>query len=96
MSERIRLYYYDTSGRLVFVRFLEEIEDSKNTFWNWLIFSWSTVSCRTGEMYVKVYLSSATKSAKRTELNLEKDWASKWANTYKAIDAIQCPIVPIL
>ena len=26
-NERIRLYYYDTSGRLVFVRFLEEIED---------------------------------------------------------------------
>ena len=28
-NERIRLYYYDTSGRLVFVRFLEEIEDAK-------------------------------------------------------------------
>ena len=28
-NKRIRLYYYDTSGRLVFVRFLEEIEDAK-------------------------------------------------------------------
>ena len=28
-NEWIRLYYYDTSGRLVFVRFLEEIEDAK-------------------------------------------------------------------
>ena len=28
------LYYYDTSGRLVFVRFLEEIEDTKKTFQN--------------------------------------------------------------
>ena len=26
--------YYDTSGRLVFVYFLEEIEDTKKTFGN--------------------------------------------------------------
>ena len=26
-NEKIRLNYYDTSGRLVFVRFFEEIED---------------------------------------------------------------------
>ena len=32
MNERIRLYYYDTSGRLVFVRFLEEIDDPKKPF----------------------------------------------------------------
>ena len=31
-NEQIRLYYYDTSGRLVFVRFLEETEDNKKTF----------------------------------------------------------------
>ena len=30
-NERIRLYYYDTSGRLVFVRFLEEIDDYQKT-----------------------------------------------------------------
>ena len=29
MNEKIRLNYYDTSGRIVFVRFLEEIEDTK-------------------------------------------------------------------
>ena len=29
MNERIRLYYYDNSGQLVFIRFLEEIEDTK-------------------------------------------------------------------
>ena len=32
MNERIRLYYYDTSSRLVFVGFFEEIEDAKNHF----------------------------------------------------------------
>ena len=39
MNEWIRLYYYDASSRLVFVRFLEEIEDTKKTFWNQLTFS---------------------------------------------------------
>ena len=29
---RIRLCYYDTSGPLVFVRFLEEIDDPKKPF----------------------------------------------------------------
>ena len=33
-NEQIRLYYYDTSGRLVFVRFLEEINDPKKPFRN--------------------------------------------------------------
>ena len=33
-NKQIRLYYYDTSGRLVFVCFLEEIEDTKKTFRN--------------------------------------------------------------
>ena len=36
---QILLYYYKTSGRLVFVRFLEEIEDTKMTFRNYLTFS---------------------------------------------------------
>ena len=32
-NEQIPLmYYYDNSGRLVFVRFLEEIDDPKNRF----------------------------------------------------------------
>ena len=31
-SSRRRLYYYDTSGRLSFVRFLEEIDDPKKHF----------------------------------------------------------------
>ena len=31
-NEGIRLYYYDTSSRLVFVRFLEETEDTKKPF----------------------------------------------------------------
>ena len=38
-NEGIRLYYYDTSSRLVFVRFLEEIEDTKKPFRNYLTFS---------------------------------------------------------
>ena len=37
-NEQIRLYYYDTSGRLVFVRFLEEIDDPKKPFRNYLTF----------------------------------------------------------
>ena len=37
-NERILLYYYETSGRLVFVRFLEEIEDTKKAFPNYLTF----------------------------------------------------------
>ena len=31
-NKRIILYYYETSGRFVFVHFLEEIEDTKKTF----------------------------------------------------------------
>ena len=34
MNELILLYYYETSLQLVFVRFLEEIEDTKKTFRN--------------------------------------------------------------
>ena len=32
MNKQIRLYYYGTSGRLVFIRFLEEIDDPKKPF----------------------------------------------------------------
>ena len=32
LNETIRLDYYDTSGRLFFVPFLQEFEDSKKTF----------------------------------------------------------------
>jgi hypothetical protein len=38
-NKRIRINCYDTSGRLVFVHFLEEIEDTEKTFRNWLTFS---------------------------------------------------------
>ena len=38
-NEQILLYYYETSGRLVFVLFLEESEDTKKTFRNYLTFS---------------------------------------------------------
>ena len=37
-NERIRLYNYDNSGRLVFVRFLEKIEDTKKSLQNYLSF----------------------------------------------------------
>ena len=33
-DQRILLYYYKTSGQLVFVCFLEEIEETKKTFQN--------------------------------------------------------------
>ena len=32
MNKKIRLNYYDTLGRLVFVHFMEEFEDTKKTF----------------------------------------------------------------
>ena len=38
-SKRILLYNYETSGRLVFFLFLEEIEGTKKTFRNYLTFS---------------------------------------------------------
>ena len=39
MKEHILLYYYyKTSGWLVFVLFLEEIEDTKKKLWNYLTF----------------------------------------------------------
>ena len=34
MAGRNRVNYYDTLGRLAFVRFLEEFEDTKKTFRN--------------------------------------------------------------
>jgi hypothetical protein len=33
-NKRILLYYYETSSRLVFIRFLEEIENTKKIFRN--------------------------------------------------------------
>ena len=38
LNERIQLYYYDTTGWLVFVHFLEEIKDTKKTFQNQVTF----------------------------------------------------------
>ena len=50
MNKRIRLYYYYISGRLVFVCFLEAIEDTKKTFRNWLTFStyWEYITLSKG------------------------------------------------
>ena len=39
-NERVRLNYYDTSGRLVFIHFSEEIEDTKKIFRNSLTFKY--------------------------------------------------------
>ena len=39
MNEGIQLYYYDISRQLVFVRFLDEIEDTKKPFRNDLTFT---------------------------------------------------------
>jgi hypothetical protein len=38
-NEKIRLNFYDTSGRLVFVRFLEGFEDTPKTFRNYVTFN---------------------------------------------------------
>ena len=38
-NKQILLYYYETSGRIVFVHFLEKIEDTKKTFRNYLTFT---------------------------------------------------------
>ena len=40
-NEPFQLYYYGTSGRRVFVHFLEEIEESKKEFQNYLTFNWN-------------------------------------------------------
>ena len=37
-NERILLYHYETSGQLAAVHFLEEIENTKKTFRNYLTF----------------------------------------------------------
>ena len=37
-KERILLYYYETSGPLIFFCFLEEIEDIRETFCNYVTF----------------------------------------------------------
>ena len=42
-NKRFLLYYFEISGWHVFVRFLEEIEDSKKTFWNYLPFRSSEI-----------------------------------------------------
>ena len=42
-NEQILLYYYETLGRLVFILFSEEIEDTKNTFRNYLTFSFDKI-----------------------------------------------------
>ena len=71
-NERILLYYYETSGRLVFVfRFLEEIKDTKKTFRNCLTFRKAkygktkiTGSCaqtKTAEMSAKLQLTFVDK-----------------------------------
>ena len=50
-NEWIWLYYYDTSGLLVFVHFLEEIEDSKKTFQiNWPLGSYQNVERLKGKI----------------------------------------------
>ena len=38
-NKQILLYYYENSGRLDFVHFLEEMEDTKKMFRNYLTFN---------------------------------------------------------
>ena len=55
-NERIRLYYYDTSSRLVFVRFLEEVKDTKKPFQNYLTFTWPSHGLLNKEVHGLAYL----------------------------------------
>ena len=48
-NEQILLYYYETLGRLVFVCFLEDTEDTKKTFRNYLTFK-SSIFLGGGEL----------------------------------------------
>ena len=38
-NQRILLHFYETSGQIVFVRFMEEIEYTRKTFRNYLTFN---------------------------------------------------------
>ena len=58
-NKRILLYYYETSGRLVFVRFLEEIEDTNKSFRNYLTFS-DYQFCLIKENYNFLFIQSDT------------------------------------
>ena len=55
MNDRIRLYYYDTSSRLVFVHFLEEIEDTKKPFRNYLTFN-RIKTCPIGKFCANIFV----------------------------------------
>ena len=56
-NERIQLHYYETSGRRVFVHFLEEIEDTKKTFRNYLTFSTLGLTLR---LFIAYVISNAS------------------------------------
>ena len=65
-NKQIRLYFYDTSGQLVFIHFLEEIEDTKKTFQNQLTFKsefsfdmflWTTWNECNGLLNLQIYSS---------------------------------------
>ena len=58
-NERIRLYYYDTSSRLVFVRFLEEIEDTKKPFRNYRTFTLLGLNLYKVDLRFDIFLSTS-------------------------------------
>ena len=63
----IQLYCYDTAGRLIFVRFLEEIEDNKKTFPIQLTFSIDFF-----------YLSKLSKIVSSTLVFIKQSLTTKW------------------
>ena len=62
-NKRILLYYYKTSGRLLSIHFLEEIEDTKKTFQNYLTFNRNSsqhdlyTMTLVGKVFLRVHLS---------------------------------------
>ena len=55
-NKQIQQYYYDTSGRLVFVLFLEETEDTKKIFQNQLTFNYSNIQTTTIDSNSSIYI----------------------------------------
>ena len=68
-------YYYDNSGRLVFVRFLEEIDDPKNRFeikWPLGIFNDLSMYLTYGNSERMVFKSTLQPYALVTDFNFYK------------------------
>ena len=78
-NERI-LLYYENSGWLVFVRFLEEIEDTKKTFRNYLTFRWYLNDLRFNVLASTLFLRHMYTTPKVHVRNMAFLWCYVYSN----------------